>query len=293
MEMYQLEYFKSLAKNKSYTKASIEMNVSQPAISIAIAKFERELGVPLLEKTEKTIILTPFGESVLERTDRIIMEVENIHKEAEEYSEQSEEIICFGLPFTFCNYLIPLLKKDFSREHSNIHIDISQQGIERLEMELVLGTYDFTIMLSPERNKEIEFVQFRTAELYICFSEEHHFSAFDEITPEMLVKENLLISSKEVGVTKIIMAYLRKQNIEYSCGRERNGLYLPQDMLNLAEMNMGVAIVDGDFAASSNARIECCPMNPPLMVDLVLAWNKNKFMSKAKSIFKSFLLRNS
>ena len=62
MELYQLEYFRVLCKYGSYTSASQELNVSQPAISMAIRKLEDECGGDIINRDSKNFALTPKGE---------------------------------------------------------------------------------------------------------------------------------------------------------------------------------------------------------------------------------------
>lgn len=61
MEFSQLLYFQAVAYHRSISKAAMEMHVSQPTISMAIAKLENELGVQLLKSKIKPITLTPIG----------------------------------------------------------------------------------------------------------------------------------------------------------------------------------------------------------------------------------------
>lgn len=71
-------------------------------------------------------------------------------------------------------------------------------------MEIALGACDFCIIGTPERKKEISFVEYKTAELYVCFSNKHPFAKYEEVDPKMLVQEKLLISGQNAGVTKLI-----------------------------------------------------------------------------------------
>ena len=65
MNLYYLRYFVTLAHMRHYTKAAEQLCISQPSLSHAIAQMEKELGVPLFEKTGRKTMLTRFGEEFL------------------------------------------------------------------------------------------------------------------------------------------------------------------------------------------------------------------------------------
>jgi DNA-binding transcriptional LysR family regulator len=71
MELRQLQYLVALADERSFTRAAQQTNVAQPALSRQIQKLERELGVPLVDRTSRRVTLTAAGREVVElRADR-------------------------------------------------------------------------------------------------------------------------------------------------------------------------------------------------------------------------------
>jgi DNA-binding transcriptional LysR family regulator len=61
LELYQIRHFVAVAETGSFTRAAIRAAVSQPALSVSIAKLEEELGVRLFHRTPKSVTLTPAG----------------------------------------------------------------------------------------------------------------------------------------------------------------------------------------------------------------------------------------
>ena len=61
MELYQIRHFAAVAETGSFTKAAIRAAVSQPALSVSIAKLEEELSVRLFHRSPKSVTLTPAG----------------------------------------------------------------------------------------------------------------------------------------------------------------------------------------------------------------------------------------
>ena len=72
MEMAQLEYFSRVVQEKSFSKAADKVFRTQPAVSIAIRRLEEEIGLPLLDRTQKTPVLTEAGQVVYDYAQRIL-----------------------------------------------------------------------------------------------------------------------------------------------------------------------------------------------------------------------------
>src|ERR1041384_120184 len=80
MNLRDLEYLVAVADQRHFGKAAEACHVSQPTLSMQIRKLEEELGVPLLERTNKQVIVTPVGEKVLARAREALREAEAIRE---------------------------------------------------------------------------------------------------------------------------------------------------------------------------------------------------------------------
>src|SRR3990170_8243169 len=76
MEMYQVRYVLAAARVLNFTKAAVECNVSQPALTKAVKALEAELGAPLFHREGKKILLSDFGRTLLPHLQLILNETE-------------------------------------------------------------------------------------------------------------------------------------------------------------------------------------------------------------------------
>ena len=72
MELWQLEVFKAVADEKSFSRAGARLGRTQPAISSAIKTLEEELGEPLFDRQGKTVRLTAAGDLLTSYSQRIL-----------------------------------------------------------------------------------------------------------------------------------------------------------------------------------------------------------------------------
>jgi DNA-binding transcriptional LysR family regulator len=76
MELYQLEYFLEVARQKHFTRAAVRLNLAQAALSEQIRKLEAELGAPLFQRGRRESVLTAAGETLREHAEALLERAE-------------------------------------------------------------------------------------------------------------------------------------------------------------------------------------------------------------------------
>jgi LysR family transcriptional regulator, hydrogen peroxide-inducible genes activator len=74
MDSYLIRYFLAVVETGNFSRAAAQANVSQPTLSVGVAKLERQLGVRLFDRTNRRVHLTDAGSRFLVRARRIIHE---------------------------------------------------------------------------------------------------------------------------------------------------------------------------------------------------------------------------
>lgn len=287
MEFSQLLYFQAVAYHRSISKAAMEMHVSQPTISMAIAKLENELGVQLLKSKIKPITLTPIGEKVLKRVETILSESENITKETADNSTSRIVTLRFGIPLTICNELLFPITTQFLPTHPNIELIFFQYGTEIISQKLFHDELDIGIICKPITNLGLECFEMHSIEFCAYFSPDHPFSSVDKITPSMLTNENVLLSEIENNdIETYIRQYLDTHTKNYILSH--NGMLVPELSLSLAELGKGIAFLKKDIDIH-NRNVVRRPLSPPLTIPLVIGWNRKKYVSQGQKELCSFL----
>jgi DNA-binding transcriptional LysR family regulator len=84
MELRQLRYLAAVARHGSFTLAAHELHVAQPAVSQQVRRLEEELGVELLSRTTRRVVVTEAGELALARAGRILADADALRAEIDE-----------------------------------------------------------------------------------------------------------------------------------------------------------------------------------------------------------------
>jgi len=105
MNLRDLQYVVAVAQHRNFTRAARSVHVSQPALSNQIKKVEAELGVRIFERVRNDVLLTKFGEQVVEAAAEINGLVDRISETAQHYRKLDATPFRLGMTPTLAAYL--------------------------------------------------------------------------------------------------------------------------------------------------------------------------------------------
>jgi len=209
---FRLKVFQSVAHNLSFTKASNELFITQPAISKHIKELESEFEVKLFDRIGNKISLTPSGEILLSYTDRII----SLHNEVKfELSQQKENFngnLRIGASTTIAQYVIPEALAIFNKRFPEIKLSLITGNTDEIEKSLLKNKIDFGIVEGKPTNSDIKYSTFLDDELLIFTSAKNN-EFPDSVTNEVFTKLLFVLRERGSGTLEIIEKNLLKCNI--------------------------------------------------------------------------------
>src|SRR3546814_2747819 len=107
MNLRDLKYFVALAEHLHLGRAAAACFVSQPTLSTQIRKLEEELGVALVERAPRKVMLTPAGRDVAARARRVVADIEQMREAARRSQDPEAGTVRLGIFPTLGPYLLP------------------------------------------------------------------------------------------------------------------------------------------------------------------------------------------
>ncbi len=143
MDIRQLQYLAALAREKHFTRAAQACNVTQPTMSGRIRQLEQELGVPIVERGQRYIGLTPEGERVLKWAHLILDNWQSLTQELGHIRSKKGElvgrlalgVIPSALP------MVSLLTRAMQQAHPAVEFTVLSHSSE----EILRALHDFSI----------------------------------------------------------------------------------------------------------------------------------------------------
>lgn len=185
----------------SFTAAGKSLHISQSAVSGLIKELEAQIGVPLFERTSRTVFLSPDGENFLPVARKALYEFELAERYAKELKDRRSGLIrLVGAPLIACT-LLPVYMAEFSRFAQDIRIELLDEPMSRVQRCVRNG--DASLGFGPERTLEPDITArtlFHTPVSLVC-RPDHHLTR-KRVTWDMIKKEPLVIVGRE-SIAKI------------------------------------------------------------------------------------------
>ncbi len=193
IEMRQLVYLDAVYKHKNFTKASKELYVSQPTVSAAIRVMEQELGMTLIERTPKSVVFTPAGEVLMQRVHALLSDYNDMLTEANELSRKAGYTLRLGIASILSSDIFPLLYKDFLPKHSELKIQLDEDGGLGHIRKLLGEELDMALNGIPEdlNTDELSAIPVCRREIKLIMHNTHPLAQYDRVPLEKLDKENV------------------------------------------------------------------------------------------------------
>lgn len=149
MNLQQLEYAVTLAREKSFSKAASRCFVTQATLSMMVKKLEKEIGVVLFDRSRLPVSVTPFGQTIIQQAQKVLTEIKTITALAAEIRGEVDSEIRIGIIPTLAPYLLPLFIKPFCDQYPNLKVDIKDLITDDIIDHLKKGSLDFGLCATP------------------------------------------------------------------------------------------------------------------------------------------------
>ena len=156
MNLRALQYFVKLADLRHFSKAAEACFVSQPTLSTQIKKLEDELGVQLVERSPKNIMLTPVGEEIADRARLVLSDIDQIRAVARRSGNPAEGSVRLGLFPTLAPYLLPHVVPKIRQAYPNLSLQLAEEKTESILTMLRQGELDAGLLALPIHDEGLE-----------------------------------------------------------------------------------------------------------------------------------------
>lgn len=157
MSVKQLRAFLAVAHTLNFAQASEQLNLSQPALSLAIRGLEETLGGPLLLRTTRRVTLTPEGATLFPMARQLLADWDNAEETLRQrFTLQRGKVAIAAMPSFAANQLPPLLKV-FRDRYAGINVAVHDVINEQVFEMIREGRVEMGIAFEPEPSDTLHF----------------------------------------------------------------------------------------------------------------------------------------
>lgn len=188
-----LRYLVAVADLQHFGRAAAACYVSQPTLSTQIKKLEQCLGVQLVERTSKRVMVTPVGRMIAERARRVLNDVEDIVETARAAGDPLAGELRLGLIPTLGPYLIPHLFPVLRAAYPRLRVLLHEERTEGLLERLRCGALDAAIMAAPVADEGLLRRALFREPFHVALPAGHRLAARRHLRPRDLQAESMLL----------------------------------------------------------------------------------------------------
>lgn len=199
MTLVELRYLVSLAEERHFGRAAERCCVSQPTLSMAIKRLERELGVALFERSASGVWLTAQGEQVLVRARRALTGVADIERLAESAGRDDLSLTLGALP-SLASALVPRLLPYLHQQcEGHLELTLEQGDVQQLTRGLLAGALDLLLVCQPFTAPDVVTRALYDEPLMVLLPDSHRLASQGSLTAECLLDDPLLLPEAQEG----------------------------------------------------------------------------------------------
>ena len=149
MTLRELQYLLALKEHRSFRRAAEVCLVSQPTLSMQLRKLEEELGVTLIERAPRRVMLTPVGEKIVSCAERAMSEIDQIKDIARQAQTPDAGLLRLGVFPTLGPYLLPSLVPQLRQQLPKVELHLIEEKSDNLIERLRDGRLDAALLALP------------------------------------------------------------------------------------------------------------------------------------------------
>jgi DNA-binding transcriptional LysR family regulator len=207
----QLQIFLKVVQTKSVTKASEELHLTQPAVSIQLKNFQDQFDLPLTEVIGRKIYITDFGHEIAESAENIIDQVYAINYKTMAYKGQLTGKLNISVVSTG-KYVMPYFLADFMKNHQGIELKMDVTNKNQVIESLDNNKIDFALVSILPTTLNIEKLDLLQNKLYLVGNKNLQ-TKNNLSTKEILETLPLIFREKGSGTLQTMESFINRNNI--------------------------------------------------------------------------------
>jgi len=279
----QIEIFLTVAKTLSMSKAAQKLNMTQAAVSMAIAELEKFLSEKLFDRSGNKLYLNENGRS-------FICQAERMYDMAKEIQDRKAlKTIKISASSTIGNYVLPSILGKYLKINSDTHFLLTVKNSEEVLAEILNFEADIGFIEGYCSSRSIKSEVFASDNLYIFCSPTSPLSTRKNVTTDELLNHRWILREKGSGTREVIEHALgdklSKMNVYMELGHS-------EAIKNAVLSNMGISCLSEYVLKSyidfGMIKIVDTPINP-IKRDLYMISHKDKFIGNTLEKFISYI----
>ena len=288
MELTPIRYFRAVAQIGHITNAAAALGITQPTLSAAIAKLERELGTPLFHRTAKGVELTTAGQTFLHHAEESIAAADAATQAVRELVGLERGLIRIGGGATAISHLLPPAVSAFRAAHPGVRFYIREAGSAAVARAVATGELDLGIVTTPVPGADASALLIKpliTDELMLIVPKGHPLAASDTFEWNDLRNQTMVAFEAGSAIRNVIDSAITAAGVQIEIAMELRSI---DAIRRMVAAGVGIGFISASATEADDHPLRC--NTAPITRDLALIHRADRTPSEATAAFELALL---
>lgn len=284
---HQLEIFLSVVEKKSVTRASEELFMTQPAVSIQLKKLQEQFDIPIYEVVNRSIHITEFGYELARSAKKIVEEMDRISQKTTQFKGLLSGKLNI-MSVSTGKYIIPYLLTEFLKSHPGVELQLDVTNKNEVVRALEKNEIDFALISLLPNHLDLEYEILMENKLYFVGKE------IPKAYKKMKIKDvfsqlPIIFRERGSGTRTVMESFLNKHEIKPKIKMELTSNEAVKQAL-LADLGYSLMPQIGIQREIEEGTLKILPLKGlPISTNWRLAWLKSKNLSPVAQAYLSFI----
>ncbi len=214
MNIDHLKTFQEIVRLGSFSEVAKKLAISQPAVSFQIQKLEQELGIRLIDRTQRAITLTAAGKRLLRFAEAVEAEREHLQHDLEQMREEISGDLLIAASTIPGEFLLPPLLAEFKQRHPAVKIQVDVSDSLTVISRIRDNTYEVGFCGIAPEGQDLASFKIASDEIVLIVSPEHPFARKGEVSPDELEGEPLIFREATSGTQRSLESLLLQAGLD-------------------------------------------------------------------------------
>ena len=291
----QLKYLVSISKNLHFGRAAKECFVSQSTLSAGIQELEKLLNVKLVERTKRTVFLTPLGKEIAKKAQLINIDMNDVLDLAKSAQPSMSGDIRLGIIPTIAPYLLPKLMPRIRKKYPELDLKLVEDQTAKILHMLYTGVLDLVIIARPYKTENLSVKTLKKDFFYVAIPKDS----------DLAKEKKKSLSNNDISKTNMLLldeGHCLREHALQACNKEtldKVDAFKATSLLTLVQMvanGSGVTllpeiVVNSELLKNSNIKVLDYE-NKINFREIALCWRISSPRSEEFSNFGVFLKKS-
>ncbi|ERK14263.1 LysR family transcriptional regulator YfeR [Pantoea sp. AS-PWVM4] len=275
----QLRTFVAVAKHGSFSLAGQVIGLSQSAVSHSIKELEAEMGVRLLDRTTREVLLTGAGQQLATRLEHLLEELNTTVLDVRSYGEQRSGTVRVAASQTPSAHLMPQCLASSQQRYPDIRVILHDRAQQWVLQSVRNAEVDFGIIIGPLRDSDFDYQTIMDEPFLLLCREDDVLAQALQPQWSMLDGRTMVLQDYASGSRLLIDAALHQQGISLNVVQE---IGHPATLYPMVEAGIGISILPAlALPLPSGRKLTVRRLYPEINRSLMLIKRRNRSLTPA------------